>query len=478
MLTLPLSQPKLEYAKGLEEKLRRQRQRQFYALFPDEGPLRRELYPKHTEFFAYGAEKKERAFVAANRIGKSVAGGYEIACHLTGFYPHWWTGRRFDKPVKAWVAGDTSQTVRDILQGKLLGPVGDFGTGIIPGATIIDTKRRAGNVPDLVETVRVKHVSGVSTLGFKSYDQGREAFQGTEQDIIWLDEEPPVSVYTECLMRTMTTQGIVMLTFTPLRGLSDVVLSFLPDGRSPEGKCVVMATWDDVPHLSETDKADMLAAMPPHMRDARSKGIPALGSGAIYPVAEAEIAIPDFDIPDHWPRIYGMDVGWNNTAAVWGAWDREQDCVYVYSEYKRGQAEPSAHAAAIKLRGDWISGVIDPASAGAGQKDGIRLIDVYKQLGLELFKADNQVEAGLLDVYRRLAEGRMKIFRSCQKWLSEFRLYRRDEKGRVVKDNDHLMDATRYLVMSGLPMARVKVAKTGVNHNRFRGPAETAWMGA
>lgn len=221
----------------------------------------------------------------------------------------------------------------------------------------------------------------------------------------------------------------------------------------------------------------MLKAMPPHMRDARSKGIPALGSGSIYPVSEADVVVADFELPDHWPRVYGLDVGWNNTAAIWGAWDRETDCVYLYSEYKRGQAEPSAHAAAIRLRGDWIGGVIDPASAGSSQKDGSRLIDIYKRLGLDLSKANNEVEAGLLEIYRRLTEGRIKIFRSCQQWLSEFRLYRRDDKGRVVKDHDHLMDATRYLVMSGLPMSRVKMAKTS-NVIRFRGPAETAWMGA
>ena len=453
------------------------------SYYPEAGPLRRELYPRHMEFFRHGANERERLFMAANRVGKTEgAGGYEMALHLTGDYPDWWEGRRFDEPVKAWAAGDTSQTVRDIVQFKLLGPINDLGTGLIPGDSIIDTKRRAGNVPDLIETVRVKHKSGgVSILTFKSYDQGREAFQGTEQNVVWLDEEPPSDVYSECLLRTMPTAtftgGIVMLTFTPLRGLSDVVLSFLPDGRHPEGKCVVMATWDDVPHLSEADKADMLKAMPPHMRDARSKGIPALGSGAIYPVAETDIVVPDFEISDHWPRVYGLDVGWNNTATIWAAWDRDSDCVYLYSEYKRGQSEPATHAAAIRLRGDWLAGVIDPAAAGAGQRDGVRLLDVYKGLGLDLHQADNQVEAGLLEIYRRLSEGRLKVFRSCQKWLGEYRLYRRDEKGRIVKSNDHLMDATRYLIMSGLPYARVRAINTNkVIH--IHGPAETAWMGA
>jgi phage terminase large subunit-like protein len=85
-------------------------------------------------------------------------------------------------------------------------------------------------MPDAVEMIHVKHSSaGTSICQINSYDQGREAFQGTERDVIWLDEECPDSVYTEALMRTMTTDGIVILTFTPLLGLTPLVLSFLPD---------------------------------------------------------------------------------------------------------------------------------------------------------------------------------------------------------------------------------------------------------
>jgi len=467
---------KQELALLLEERARRESRRRLFRMFPDEGPLRRELYVKHLAFFEAGAVERERLFMAANRVGKTEgAGGYELALHLTGRYPDWWAGRRFDKPVKAWAAGDTSQTVRDILQFKLLGQVGDFGTGLIPGDDIVDTKRRAGNVPDLVETVRVRHVTGgVSVLGFKSYDQGREAFQGTEQDIIWLDEEPPMDVYGECLIRTMTTNGLVMLTFTPLLGLSEVVLSFLPDGRNPAGKSVTMATWDDAPHLSEQDKADMLKAMPPHMRDARSKGIPALGSGAIYPIPEEDILEDDFAIPEHWPRLYALDVGWRATASAWLAWDRENDVVHVCGTYKRGQAEPAVHAQAVKQRGDWIPGVIDPASAGANQRDGSRLKDIYVGLGLKLTSADNDVEAGIFAVWERMTTGRFKVFRSCQDWFQEYRLYRRDEKGRVVKDNDHLMDCTRYGVMD---LSKAKTKPKPVEHRPvYHG--SNSWMGA
>ena len=208
---------------------------------------------------------------------------------------------------------------------------------------------------------------------------------------------------------------------------------------------VVQAGWDDVPHLSEEDKTDMRKSLSPHQADARSKGIPSLGSGAIYPVPEEDILCQPFQLPDWWARIYGLDVGWKKTAGIWGAWDRDTDTIYLYSEHYRGHAEPAVHAKSVKMRGAWIPGVID--YAGTNQSDGKRVMHLYEDEGLNLVKANKEVEAGLLEVYDRLSTGRLKVFSTLQHWLSEYRLYRRDEKGRVVKENDHLMDATRYLVM-------------------------------
>jgi phage terminase large subunit-like protein len=214
--------------------------RKLWTYYPDTGPLRRALYPKHLEFFAAGAAHRERLFMAANRVGKTEGvGGYETTLHLTGEYPPWWEGRRFERPVAAWVAGKTNETTRDIVQAKLFGRVEGSGakkrfagTGLVPGEAIGGSTWR-GAFPDLADTVAVRHAGGGwSTLGLKSYQQGRGAFEGTEQDVVWLDEEPPLDVYVECLVRTMTTDGLVMVTFTPLEGMSDVVMSFLESERA------------------------------------------------------------------------------------------------------------------------------------------------------------------------------------------------------------------------------------------------------
>lgn len=481
------------------EKQRRSVQRKITNFYPDTGPLRRELYQKHLTFFRAGKKYRQRLALAANRVGKTEGMGlYELTLHLTGDYPVWWDGRRFTKPVRCWAAGDTSKTVREILQLKLLGPVGAYGTGLIPGDNIEKTAR-AGGVADTIEIIYVKHRNGgLSSVSLKSYDQRVEAFQGTEIDIILLDEEPPDDIYVECLMRTMTNNGMIMCTFTPLLGMSSVVRRFLPQGKIKEGeivavdengvvtndKFVVSATWDDVPHLSAQAKADLWASIPPFQRDARSKGVPQLGSGAIYPITEEDITCDDFKIPEHWPIAYGLDVGWNKTAAIWGAYDKASDTVYLYSEYYRGHAEPVVHAAGIRARGEWITGLIDPASRGRSQLDGKKLIEEYKALNLNLEIANNAVEAGILAVWQRMSTGKLKIFKSLQNTLSEYRLYRRDKDGDVVKEEDHLMDAMRYLVLNGKAKAKTKPEgrrtsiRREIMRNSGRRPKSLGWMGS
>ena len=280
----------------------------------------------------------------------------------------------------------------------------------------------------------------------------------TNRDLIWLDEEADREIYVECLLRTMATNGIVMLTFTPLLGVTDIVRDFLEQPESETGKFSIQATWDDAPHLTPEAKAELLGSIPPYQREARTKGVPQLGAGAIYQVPESDIVVADFAIPEHFPRVFGLDVGWNRTAAIWAARDNETGIIYLYSEHYMGQAEPILHAQAIKSRGSWIPGVIDPAARGRSQIDSRQLIQIYRECGLHLEEADNTVESGIYQVWQLMSSGKLKVFRSLGNWLREFRLYQRDMDGKIVKQNDHLMDASRYLVMSGRERMRTKPA--------------------
>jgi phage terminase large subunit-like protein len=205
----------------------------FYEYFPDSGPYRRELYKKHIAFFNGSKQHSELLFLAANRIGKTLAGAYATVAHTTGRYPAWWEGRRFDSDVQAWAVGKTSETARDVVQFALCGPPEAMGTGMIPAEDIIDFRFKQGTNQSLDWiTVRPKKGKTASRIGLKSYDQGRKAFEGTARKVVWLDEEPPMGIYTECLTRTATVNGIIYTTFTPLEGATEMVNSFLvpPDG--------------------------------------------------------------------------------------------------------------------------------------------------------------------------------------------------------------------------------------------------------
>ncbi len=427
---------------------------------------------KHRAFFEAGALYNERLFLAANRIGKSVSGAFESACHATGLYPSWWKGRRFDKPTRGWVIGSTARATRDTGQKELLGPIGAWGTGMIPRELLGNCWSLAG-VPQGIDIIQIKHVSGGwSTIGFKNYEQPLQAFFGTDLEWVWMDEECPQEHYNECLLRTMTTNGIIYVTFTPLKGLTPMVVKFSEkadylagaqkligvrmDEDEDEGfdarfadvrryKAIIQAGWDDAPWLSEERKAQMLEDTEPHLREARRSGKPSMGSGNVYPIAIESILCEPFKIPDYYKRLYALDVGWNVTACLWAAIDPQTDTMYIYDEYYGKEAPPAIHAAAIRARGTWIPGVIDPASRGRSQNDGTQLMRSYKDLGLKLNPANNEVDTGIQGVWQRMTTGNIKVFNTLPNWAKEFVLYRRDLRGRIVKENDHLMDTMRYL---------------------------------
>ena len=422
------------------------------TMFPDTGPWRRELYAKHTEFFRAGAQYNQRLFMAANRVGKTVAGAFETTCHLTGRYPDWWEGRRFEHATDGWACGTNSQTTRDVVESVLLGKSGN--PGMIPAEAIAAPVAGRG-IAGSVETVLVRHVSGKnSKLGFKTYEQGRRSFEGEAKDFIWCDEEPPLDVYTEMLYRLLTTKGLAWTTFTPLLGMSEMVTQFLEaeSEESRDSKYVVQAGWKDVPHLDAEEKRKLVANTPPYQIKARTEGEPAAGRRS---------HLPHRRIGDH-----GAGSGHSGRLAARlrhgcglephgggvGCPGSRQRCRFICTANTIRGKESRPHTRKRFVgRGAWIPGVIDPACLGSSQIDGRTLMQLYRRLGLQLSPAENAVEAGITEVWNLLVSGRLKVMESLSNWLREFRKYHRDDKGsgKIVKRDDHLMDATRYLVISG-----------------------------
>jgi hypothetical protein len=250
-------------------------------------------------------------------------------------------------------------------------------------------------------------------------------------------------------------------------------------------KACIMLDMDDVPHLSNSEKEAILKGVPPWQRMARKSGVPGHGVGAIYPIPESAMLVEPFPIPAHWPRSYGMDPGWNCTAVIWFAWDVDNGGAVAYAEYYRGMADPAVHVAAINKisgggdaeAGKWLPGVIDPAAQAARGIAGEILLDVYRDLGLNVTKADNAVVPGLIKCWDMLSTQQLRVFNTLRNWRNEIRLYKRDEKGEIIKKNDHLMDAMRYNVVSGRNVAVVPPDGMPGSVPWFHWTPPTTWSG-
>jgi phage terminase large subunit-like protein len=409
-------------------------------------------YAKQMEFHAATKDHRETCFAAGNQIGKTYAAANGLAIWLTGEYPDWWEGRRWDRPVAAWAAGVTGESTRDTLQRLLMGRPGQFGTGAIPADCILSYTSARG-VSDALDTVIIKHKSGgASTLGFKSYARGRESLQGETLDIVALDEEPEENIYTEALTRTNATGGLVAMTFTPLLGMSTVVKRFFME-KNPDRK-LVNATIDDAGHYTDEDRARIIASYPAHERDARAKGIPVLGSGRVFPVDEELIKVEPFAIPKHWPRLAGIDFGISHpTAVAWMAHDRDTDSIYVYDTMRIADTSVVLQAPLIAAKGKWVPCAYPHDGDNREKSSGRTLADQYRELGVNMLPdpvkhqdGGNSVEAGISDMLNRMQTGRFKVFSNQGNFFEEFRLYHR-RNGVIYKVDEDLIDAVRYGIM-------------------------------
>ena len=419
-------------------------------------------YPKQLEFFAMGATKTERLLMAGNRLGKTMAGAFETACHLTGLYPDWWPGRRWDRPTKAWAAGVSTTAVRDVTQTQLCGPPeieDEFGTGFIPRHCFVGRPTLArGAVSGSYDTARVRHFTngiedGASMLQFKSYEQGRMKFQGSSLDFCWPDEEPPMDIYVEMCTRFAATRGMSFMTFTPLLGMSEVVTRFLNEPSDQRG--VVQMGIKDAAHMTPEMVEELLARYPIHERDARMNGDPLLGEGRIFLTDERKIVFPvDQFIPAHWTKLWGIDFGITHPfAAVLMAWDRDNDVLYVLETYRAADELPLVHSEAIRR----IAAEVPIAWPHDGHRrdpgSGRVLASLYKKLDLNMLQTHAHfpggsisTEAAVLEIQQREQDGRFRVREDLGDYLAERRGYHRKE-GMIVKARDDLLSAAQKATM-------------------------------
>lgn len=432
----------------------------------------------------------ESMLCAANRIGKTDTGCGIDAVHATGDYPVDWSGHKFKHPPLIWLLGYSMEKTRDLLQSELIGKKinGTWSGGLIPASRIMGTESAVGT-PNALRTIYVRHKSGgMATIQLWSYSQGQHALMGDSVDWFHIDEEPKdPTIYPQVLTRTATGDlgkgGRGILTFTPENGRTELVIKFMDSPGS--GQFFMRKGWDDAPHLSDETKARLLESFPPHQRDMRTKGLPMLGHGRIYDLSEEYITCDAFDIPKHWLVIDGMDFGWSHPQAhVQLVIDPDTDDVYVTKAFKQSHMSPSEAWGSVKkwaadVPTAWpLDGLQTEKGSGKQQKS------YYEDAGFDMLDehatwpdGSNGVEAGLFEILDLMRKGKFKVFKGLRQFFDEFLQYHRDDKGKIVKVVDDILDAVRYAYM--MRRFAIRVGEIGVHvepdYSNYTVPSSTRW---
>ena len=430
-------------------------------------------HQKQLDFHNAGKEAIERIFLAGNRVGKTYCGCIELCFHLTGRYPDWWQGWRFDRPIIAWLCSESLKDIRGVLQPLLIG-----NEGVLSKQDVLQVNYGNHGCFDYI-SVRSKFGKN-SILYSKSYEQGRQKFQGSRVDFIHMDEECNYNIYKECLMRLSDVdgrgQGRMMVTATPLKGMTELMCHYLRKQLESgeyqdlssniviDRKYHLHASWNDNPYLSDETKEHLRNSLQPYELEARDKGIPTIGTGLIYHFADNDVVCDPFVVPDYFSYFAGMDVGYNNpTAVVFCAYDRDKDIIYIYKDYCISEQTPYIHSNSLLSMGlDWIPVLCDPSVNQRDKSDGVSLGEHYRKAGLNYINAKYAKETAISEIYQRVRTGRLKIFKDCVKTLDERRRYSRGSDGKPIKRDDHLMNALEFAILDGLKYARSK------NENFYR----------
>ena len=461
---------KIEAIHVIEEQLRRQAQIRHITNYKN-------LYDWQREFVAATKTHHESCLCAANQIGKTLTGTTIDAMHLLGDYPEDWPGHTFNFAPLIWGLGYSMEKTRDLLQTALFGDYenGSFNGGLVPKDRILSWESAVGT-PNAMRTVRVKHRLGTSVIQFWSYSQGQHAIMGDVVDWFHVDEEPrDQTIRPQLLTRTINGDrgkgGRGIYTFTPENGRTELVIKFMDDPT--EDQFFMMKGWDDAPHMTKDKRERLLGQYPEHQRDMRTKGLPMLGHGRIYDIADEYVLCDPFVPPNHWFVINAIDFGWDHPQGHLQMYeDRDNDIIYLAKSYKAPKVSANDAWGTVKEWGHNIPTAWpqDGLQHEKGRDDAMQQMLHYKKAGFNMLprhatwpdipdgkggtkSGGNSVEQGIYELADRARKGKLKIFRGQTDLMEEWRQYHRaplksnPSKVQIVKVNDDLLDTARYAYM-------------------------------
>ena len=422
-----------------------------------------------------------RGILAANRIGKTVSTCYETAMHLTGIYPDWWAGKRYDRPITAMVAGEGWSQVALVLQNELLGTPDvklkeNIGSGAIPKACILtDTMRSDGANAIGVEIVHV--TGGKSYLLFANYTQEVRQLQGFKLNLAVFDEQPPDDFFSEIVTRTATTQGMVMCSFTPLKGLNGLVSKFW---NREQGYDYIRVSWADVPEydpwgepfLLHSTRQQLERDYLPHERDARIQGKPIMGKGAVFQIRQWP-TYKTGDIPfqemRNIQRVIALDLGLVNDKTVISLmyWDPYEKTAWLHRQIVVQGVEEAVptqyinHLLRPEVYGTPIVLPADASTPGRYTMSSTSIRELFEQYELNVIsgaimnppdpqgRTTNHKSYGINQMRQMLEVGSLMVNENCVDFLREAQNYYVDTQGRF-SDPDDCIDSARYALLACL----------------------------
>lgn len=430
------------------------------------------MYNKITKFepdewqlkaFALGKTEKVRGIMAANRIGKSYAATFELVCHLTGLYPEWWPGHKFDRAVNCLMLGESwSQIINpDAIHDLVFGRLIELGTGWIPKDKIFNVQK-SGQL-GTIAICNIQHISGqFSSLKVGTYQSGDNVLMGSTLDFVLIDECPnDKSILPQCVKRTWSSGGKVLAAFTPEKGLNDTVKEFW-DSEGIYHSGLIHVTLFDSSLYTDEQKQMMVNSIPPWQQQFSIYGNPSAGQAAVFGgIMKQDITMPPPHIPDHWKRLSSIDFGFRDPNIVlFGTKDPALDVFYIYDELCHRDTEIINIAPQIVSRQKQFIPLVFPPDGYAERGIGTTLIKKYQECGVittteiaanwlyDPLGNDRSISTGIIHIRQLLKDGKLFISPACTELLKEFDLYQYGNNGKFLDKDNHAVDALRYLIMS------------------------------
>ena len=432
------------------------------------------VHQKQVEF--HKCNKKNRWVFGGNRTGKTECGAVESIWLCRGEHPF----KKMEKACDGWVVSLSRQVQRDVAQSKILSYMKPEWIQDV----VMSEGRKDSLSGGIIDYILIKNVfGGVSKLGFKSCDQGREKFQGTSLDFVWFDEEPPYDIYIECKMRVIDRCGQIFGTMTPLKGLTWVYDEIYVNEKSDPDIWHTFMTWQDNPFLASEEIQKLYDCMSKDELESRCYGKFVGHSGGVYNEFDENLhVIEPFAVPYEWYDNISIDPGLNNPlSAHWYAVDFDGN-VYVIAEHYQAQKDIIFHSQKIKeicdnlnwhRRNGYINALIDSAASQRTLASTKSVADLFYDNGILVnTNVNKDVFSGIQRVksYFKNANGkaRLFIFKNCTNMIREIKTYRWGDGDNPIKKDDHAVDELRYYIMSKPENKEAKPAKNLIQRDKER----------